>query len=140
MFSLLILTIAAAQAPAAQAPAVESRMPAGPQAMLEAEIIVRPAGTSSESFIAALAAEAGAGGWQRVAQEFEEPPLRFGMIGFRNPSGGRPLVFYFLAGDDVTQPGRVCRVRLRARPGTGEGDEVPAISRFCVQGIVPPQR
>jgi hypothetical protein len=132
MSSLLILALAAAQPQA-----VVTRMPSGPQAMLEAEIVQRPAGTASEALIGALAAEAGAGGWQRVVQEMEGPPFRFTMTGFRNPAGGSPLAFYSVAGEDPARPGKICRVRMRAQPGAGEGDEVARISRFCLEGIAP---
>ena len=134
MSALMILALALAQPNA-----VVARMEAGPQAMLEAEIIARPAGTTAEALITALAAEAGASGWQRSSQEVDGPPFRFVMTGFRNPAGGSPLVFYSVAGEDSSAPGRVCRVRLRERPGRGEGDEVPRVSQFCLGAIAPGQ-
>jgi hypothetical protein len=133
MFSLLII----AASGLAQTASVLSQMEAGPQAVLEAQIVLRPAGTPSQALITALAQEAGAGSWQRVEQEVEASPFRFVMTGFRDPAGGSPLAFYSLRGEDPAQAGRVCRVRVRERPGRGEGDEVARVSRFCLSGIAP---
>ena len=133
----MILTLFAAAALMQPAP-VLAEMEAGPEAMLRAEVLERPAGTSAQVFIAALAAEAGASGWQRVEQEVDGPPARFMMTGYRNPApGGSPIVFYSVAGEDPARVGRVCRVRLRERPGPGAGDEVPRISQFCLGAIAP---